>query len=148
MTHPQWFSAIDWSNPTPIEVVRLNRNLLPSKPGVYCFTSYPTAVEKDFGVLYVGKATISLRTRVPAYLKDPERMKIGPTRSTRSEWNTALNHAGAALLLIEIQAKYRPEGVGKTFVWLRWAQVDDPTPLEDQLIQYLKPKFNSVGVRR
>lgn len=69
--HPKRFTDITWSSPGPIEQLRLQRNRLPETSGDYCFRNYSEVLDKNFGVLYVGKAK-HLRTRVPSYLVDPE----------------------------------------------------------------------------
>ena len=147
MAHPTWFTDIAWSSTVPIELLRTHRTLIPSKPGVYCFTSYPTALERNLGVLYVGKSK-KLRGRLPVYLRDPARVMIQSTRSRRSAWNTALTHSGAALMLMEVQAKYRPEGGSRTAIWARWHECENYTETEDRLIEYLQPKYCSAGVDR
>jgi hypothetical protein len=147
VAHPNWFTDIAWSATVPIEVLREHRSLIPSRPGVYCFTSYPTALEQNLGVLYVGRSK-NLRARLPVYLRDPERVMVQSTRSRRSAWNTALAHSGAALMLMEVQAKYRPEAGGRTAIWARWHECENPTPAEERLIEYLQPKYCSVGVAR
>jgi hypothetical protein len=147
MPHPAWFTDIAWSSTVPIELLRSHRSIIPSRPGVYCFTSYQTALEKNFGVLYVGRSK-NLRGRIPVYLRDPERVMVQSTRSRRSTWNTALAHSGAALMLMEVQAKYRPEAGGATAIWVRWYECEDHFEVEGQLIDYLQPKYCSAGVAR
>lgn len=147
MSHPTWFTDIPWSSVIPIELLRERRGLIPSRPGVYCFTSFSWDLERNFGVLYVGRSK-NLRARLPVYLRDPAKVMVQSTRSRRSAWNTALAHSGAALMLMEVQAKYRPEAGGRTAIWVRWAETDDYVLTEDRLIEYLQPKYCSVGVDR
>ena len=141
MTQPKSLAAISWSPPIPIEVLRSKRSLLPQAAGVYVFTSYLGPIEKNFGVLYVGKAK-NLAQRVPAYLTDPENILIYSTRSSTPKLNSSLNHVGKVHLLVEIQQKYRESTKGTTFVWVRWTLDSNPEILEKSLINYLQPKFN------
>ncbi len=147
MQHPPWFTALFWSQPVPIEVLRTNRDMLPHKSGVYCFTSYPDPLDRDYGVLYIGKAG-DLSTRVVSYLSDPEKVMVQSTRSKRSPWNTSLKHPGKALMLMEVQAKYRDIHDGSTYVWVRWTETVSPLALESELLAYLRPKYAGKGVPR
>ncbi|WP_457419935.1 hypothetical protein [Roseateles sp. P5_E7] len=144
MTNPPWFSALSWSASVPIEELRLDRQRLPRTSGVYVFTNYPEALEKNFGVLYVGKAK-SLFKRVQSYLVDPENLLVMSQKSGGTRLSTSLRHTGKNLLLIEVQQKYRAEGLTKSFIWVRWHECASPHTLESQLIQYLQPAFNTQG---
>jgi hypothetical protein len=110
-------------------------------PGVYAFTSYSNPLDKNFGVLYVGKAT-NLFDRVQAYLSDPTSLPINAPRSLTPRLNTSLRHVGKVGLLVEIQQKYRDPTASTTFIWVRWTIKVNPEPLERDLIQYLQPKHN------
>ena len=145
--HPKWFTDIAWSSPVPIEQLRLERKRLPETSGVYCFTSYSEVLDKNFGVLYVGKAK-NLRTRVPSYLVDPEKLLLQSTRSKKSPFNTSLKHAGKVLMLMEVQAKYRQIGDARTYIWVRWTECASPHVLEAALLKYLSPKYCGQGVER
>lgn len=59
--------------------------------------------------------------------------------------NTSLRHAGKVQLLVEIQQKYRDAGDTKSCVWVRWHERPAPATLEDQLIKYLNPAYNSAA---
>ena len=142
MSPPPWFSSVSWSKPAPIEDLRRDRTRLPASSGVYCFTTFDWELEKNFGVLYVGKAK-SLHKRVQSYLTDPEKLLVLSKRSGTMRLSTSLRHTGKNLLLMEIQQKYRAEGITKTFIWVRWHQCPSPHTLESQLIEYLQPKYNT-----
>lgn len=139
--HPPWFNAIAWTPAIPIEVLRKDRARLPALPGVYVFTSYPGPLDKNFGVLYVGKAT-NLSSRVQTYLTDPGDISIYSLRSATPKINTSLNHVGKVRLLVEIQQKYRDPNSPVSFIWVRWVIQNQPEALEKQVIQYLQPKHN------
>jgi hypothetical protein len=143
MTAPVWFSSITWSSPVTIESLRTNRNLLPHCSGVYVFTNYSATLEQNFGVLYVGKAT-SLNNRVKSYLVDPSNMLVMSSRSATPRLNSSLRHAGKVQLLVELQQRSR--GVGLTGIWVRWTQSNSPAMLEQMLIGYLHPAFNTQGL--
>ncbi len=144
MASPTWFSSLSWSEPVPIEVLRLDRKRIPRNAGVYVFTNYPGKLEKNYGVLYVGKAG-SLYKRVQSYLVDPEKLMIMSSRSGQERLSTSLRHTGKNLLLVEIQQKYRNLGLTKSFIWVRWLACPSPETLEDQLIKFLNPAFNTAG---
>lgn len=144
MITPSWFSAINWSTPVPIEDLRRDRTRLPRSSGVYCFTTFDGVLERNFGILYVGKAK-SLYKRVQSYLVDPEKLLVLSQRSGTRRLSTSLRHTGKNLLLIEIQQKYRAEGLTKTFIWVRWTECASPHTLESQLIEFLQPKYNTIG---
>jgi len=144
MTIPAWFSTVNWSEPVPIEDLRRDRTRIPSASGVYCFTTFDWTLEKNFGVLYVGKAK-SLHKRIQSYLVDPAKLLILSQRSGTMRLSTSLRHTGKNLLLMEVQQKYRAEGLTKTFIWVRWHECASPHTLESQLIQYLQPKYNTIG---
>ncbi len=142
MNDPAWLTAINWSTPTTIEVLRRNRSLLPHASGVYVFTNFDGALERNLGVLYVGKAR-SLNSRVQSYLVDPAVMTVMSPRAGSNRVNTSLRHAGKALLLVEIQQKCR-DGAPSN-MWVRWASAAGPAVLERQLIDYFQPAFNTQG---
>lgn len=144
MNKPPWFSAVSWSTPVPIEELRFDRKRLPRTSGVYAFTNFSGALEKNSGVLYVGKAK-SLFKRMQSYLVNPETLVVMSQRGGGARLSTSLRHIGKNLLLIEIQQKYRAEGLTKSFIWVRWHECASPYTLESQLIQYLRPAFNSYG---
>ena len=144
MTIPAWFSTVNWSEPVPIEDLRRDRTRIPPASGVYCFTTFDWTLEKNFGVLYVGKAK-SLHKRIQSYLVDPAKLLILSQRSGTMRLSTSLRHTGKNLLLMEIQQKYRAEGLTKTFIWVRWHECASPHTLESQLIRYLQPKYNTIG---
>lgn len=144
MQTPDWFSALAWSAPVPIEELRVERHRLPPGPGVYVFTNYAGPLEKNFGVLYVGKAG-SLHKRVQSYLVDPGQLLLLSQRGGRTRLSTSLRHTGKNLLLIEIQQKYRAENLTRTSMWVRWHACASPHTLESQLIHYLQPAFNTQG---
>ena len=141
MSETQFLSAISWSPPVPIETLRVERSRLPQVGGVYVFTSYQSTVEKNFGVLYVGKAT-NLAKRVLTYLTDPSAINIFSPRGESLRLNTSLKHVGKVHLLVEIQQKYRNPDAKTTFIWVRWVIDPNPSELERKLIEYLQPKFN------
>jgi hypothetical protein len=141
MSTPDWFSAIHWSTPLPIEELRVKRHLLPKSPGVYVFTNYAGPLEKSTGVLYVGKAA-SLFLRVQSYLADPAAMLVLSPRSGRV--SSSLKHAGKSQLLVELQQKSR--GAGASGIWVRWVAAPSPHLLEAQLLVYLRPAFNTQGI--
>ena len=144
MTNPTWFDSIVWSTPIPIEQLRVDRDRLPKGSGVYVFTNYAGKLEKNFGVLYVGKAK-SLYKRVQSYLVDPGRLLLFSYRSGEQRLNSSLKHAGKVQLMAEIQQKYRTAGDINTHMWVRWHECPSPVVLEDQLIKYLDPAYNSAG---
>ncbi len=145
MTTPSWFTAMQWSPAVGVEALRSNRQLLPLGPGVYVFTNYGGALEKNTGVLYVGKAA-SLASRVQSYLVNPAELRVMSERSGSPRISSSLRHAGKVQLLVEIQQKSR--GIGSSGLWIRWTQVALPHMLESQLIQYLRPAFNTQGVAK
>ena len=140
MSVPDWFSVTKWSTPVSVEELRANRQQLPRLPGVYAFTNYEGPLEKNTGVLYVGKGA-SLFTRVQSYLVDPGSM---PVMSRRSQTvSSSLKHPGKAQLLVKIQQRARdssPCGVG-----VRWSGTVAPETLEELLLAYLKPAYNTYG---
>ena len=144
MNAPSWFSSIVWSAPLAVEALRTNRNWLPRLPGVYVFTNFAGPLEKSPGVLYVGNAT-SLFNRVQSYLVDPREMLVMSSRSGGQRDNSSLNHAGKAQLLAEIQQKSR--GPSPSGICIRWSQTTSPASLEQLLLTYLRPAFNTHGVR-
>ena len=127
---PEWFSKLSWSTPLEIPRVRIARDLLPSRPGVYAFTNHDQALVKGIGHLYVGKTDRSLRERVGCYLGDPNDVEVAKLR-----------HAGKAQVLMELNSN------GGRGMWVRWTFHAAPARLEDELIEYLQPGFNSSGVR-
>jgi len=142
MTTPDWFPSISWSTPLAIETLRSERQHLPHLSGVYAFTNYAGPLEKNTGVLYVGKAT-SLYERVQSYLVDPAQMQVLSSRSGGQRVTSSLRHAGKAQLLVELQQKSR--GPGPSGIWVRWSATASPAVLEDLLIAYLRPAFNTHG---
>lgn len=145
MQNPPWFDLISWSPAVPVEDLRLERQRLPRGPGVYAFTNFDWAMEKNFGVLYIGKATVSLYTRVQSYLADPAKLMVMSKRSGTLRLNTSLRHAGKNALLVKIQQNYRDDRPSQTHMWVRWHECAAPETLEDQLIKYLQPAFNTQG---
>ena len=144
MTDPEWFKTLSWSDPIPVEKLRADRDRLPIESGVYVFTNYGTKLEKNYGVLYVGKAK-SLHKRVQSYLADPAKLLVFSDRSGKQRLNTSLRHAGKVQLLMEVQQKYRDVGDLTIYMWVRWHVCQAPATLEDQLIKYLSPAYNSNG---
>ena len=144
MINPTWFDSIVWSKPIPIEQLRVERDELPKSSGVYIFTNYSGRLERNFGVLYVGKAK-SLHRRVQSYLADPGKLLLFSYRSGEQRLNSSLKHAGKVQLMVEIQQKYRNAGDIRTYMWVRWHKCPSPAVLEDQLIKYLDPAYNSAG---
>jgi excinuclease UvrABC nuclease subunit len=139
---PGWFSTIIWSEPIRIDELRISRDILPHAPGVYTFTNYKGTLEKNTGVLYVGKAT-SLNKRIQSYLVDPRKMLILSPRSNERRVSSSLRHTGKAMLLVEIQQRFRELGHCDYGIWVRWTQCAAPGTLENQLITYLQPAFNT-----
>lgn len=145
MPVPAWFPPIAWSTPLGLEELRFQRHLLPDRPGVYVFTNYQGALEHNTGVLYVGKAEKqTLRKRVPSYLVDPANVRI-MSRTHPQRTSSSLRHAGKASLLVEIQQRSRNPGVASG-IWVRWCATPDAAKLEKQLLNYLKPAFNTQGI--
>ena len=143
MNEPSWFKSITWSEPVEIEVLRYKRGLLPMSPGVYVFTNNPMVLEKNTGVLYVGEAKQSLYKRVQSYLTDPNELLILSKSGLKT--SSSLKHAGKALLLMDIQQRFRAFGSGESGIWVRWHQCAAPSTLEAQLIRYLMPAFNTLN---
>ena len=141
MIEKRVISTISWSPVVPVEVLRQERSRLPHTAGVYVFTNYASGLEKNFGVLYVGKSK-NLAKRVPSYLVDPGEISIFSLRSAIPKLNSSLRHVGKVKLLVEIQQKYRDAKVGTSFIWVRWAIAANPATLEKKLIEYLQPAFN------
>ena len=137
----QWFSNLVWSPPIPIESLRSNRSVLPRLSGVYVFTNYAGRLEKNTGVLYVGKAG-NLFTRVPAYLVDPSTMPVISART--GKLSSSLRHAGKNGILTELQARSR--GTAPSGIYVRWSTTLDPQTTETLLIGYLRPAFNTQGL--
>jgi len=126
-----------------VEDLRSQRQRLPNLSGVYCFTNYNTALERNTGVLYVGKAG-TLYTRVQSYLVDPAKLMVMSARSGGQRVTSSLRHAGKAQLLTQIQQKSR--GPGPSGIFVRWTVTASPKVLENLLIGYLRPAFNTHGV--
>ncbi|MFT3734769.1 MAG: type VI secretion system baseplate subunit TssG [Rhodocyclaceae bacterium] len=141
MRAPAWFTGLRWSDPEKIEDLRKNRGLLPRKSGVYVFTNYSFALEKNTGVLYVGKAT-SLYERVQSYLADPTDVQIFSRRYGGTRVSSTLKHPGKAQLLMEV-AQRMNMGCVPCGIWVRWLVKTAPAVLEDDLIKYLQPAFNT-----
>ena len=139
---PDWFRAIIWSTPRRVETVREDQTLIPDAPGVYAFLNVFGPVNADIGrVLYVGKAERqTLRKRLAGYLT-VWTSHIGNRAGTGH--NTALNHAGKALIWVKIAQRTRFSPDGFSGVWLCWTLTSDPAPLEKRLIQYLDPEANT-----
>ena len=142
MSVPEWFGQIAWSDPVSVENLRANRQWLPRQSGVYAFTNYSNALEKNTGVLYVGKAR-SLLARVQSYLVDPNKVLL-TSRRNPSAISSSLRHAGKAQLLVQIQQRARD--AAPCGVWVRWSVCTEPAPLEELLLAYLKPAFNTHGI--
>ncbi|MDX1982588.1 MAG: hypothetical protein SFV51_20105 [Bryobacteraceae bacterium] len=136
-------STLAWAGPFRIEEVRANRALIPSQPGVYVFTLHPGPLVDSLGVLYVGKAS-ALSSRLPSYLADPEDIRILSPRKKDGSLNRSLRHAGKNQLLMEIQQKAR--GGALSGIWLRWTIRANPQPLEETMIQFFQPAFNTAGL--
>lgn len=128
-----------WSAAHSVEALRETRNILPLGPGVYLFSTYSTAVERDTGVLYIGKAR-SLRKRLSSYLVDPEALHLFSLRSGEQRMSRSLLHAGKNLLLMEIQQRARSGSPG---LWVRWVVDPHPGVLERLLIDHYRPAFNT-----
>jgi hypothetical protein len=141
---PDWFTALAWSAPKRIEDLRDDRTVIPKNSGVYVFTNYPGRLEKNTGVLYVGKAK-SLHSRIQSYLADPGEMLVLSKRSGGQKISSSLRHAGKVQILMEVQQRMRALGHTKTGIWVRWHVVASPAVIEDQLIKYLYPAFNTTG---
>ena len=142
MSTPSWFEALSWSPAVAVEQLRQDRSGIPASSGVYVFTNYLGALQRNTGVLYVGKAK-SLAKRLGSYLADPAELQVFSSR-TPGRISTSLRHAGKVQLLVEMQQKSRdgrPCGM-----WLRWTLSASPVALESQLIQYLQPAYNSQGL--
>lgn len=140
---PAWFRDLGWSEPVRIEALRTNRALIPNEPGVYVFTKYAGPLEKNTGVLYVGKAD-ALNTRLPSYLADPREVPLFSQKYGAPRLSSTLRHPGKSLLLMEIQQHTRVAGA-ESGVWVRWVRQGDPLALEGRLIDYLQPAFNTQG---
>lgn len=141
---PPWFDALAWSPAVPVEDLRVQRQRIPPGPGVYAFTNFNWAMEKNFGVLYIGRAK-SLHKRLQSYLADPANLKLMSDRSGTLRLNSSLRHAGKNALLVKIQQNYRDDRPSQTHMWVRWHECAAPETLEDQLIKYLQPAFNTQG---
>ncbi|GAA5167590.1 hypothetical protein [Viridibacterium curvum] len=146
MSVPAWFSALRWSDAVKIEDLRQNRGLLPRKAGIYVFTNYDFALEKNTGVLYVGKAGLSLYQRVQSYLADPTDVQIFSRRSGGTRVSSTLKHPGKAQLLVEV-AQRMNLGCVPCGIWVRWLVKTAPEVLEDDLIKYLQPAFNTKQLK-
>lgn len=144
MQNPPWFDSLSWSKAVPIEVLRVQRERIPPGPGVYAFTNFDWEMEKNFGVLYIGKAK-SLNTRLLSYLADPAKLKLMSDRSGTLRLNSSLRHAGKNALLVKIQQNYRDDRPAHTHMWVRWHECAAPATLENQLIKFLQPAFNTQG---
>jgi hypothetical protein len=143
---PQWFTSLAWSAPSKLEQLREDRTPIPKSSGVYVFTNYAGQLQKNTGVLYVGKAK-TLHTRLQSYLADPSEVLIMSPRSGGQRLSSSLRHAGKVQLLVEVQQRYRALGHTDSGVWIRWHICGEPAPLEGQLISYLQPAFNTLGRR-
>jgi hypothetical protein len=141
---PNWFAALAWSDPKRIEDLRDDRTVIPKNSGVYVFTNYPERLEKNTGVLYVGKAK-SLHGRMQSYLADPSEMLVLSKRSGSHRVSSSLRHAGKVQILMEVQQRMRALGHTKSGIWVRWHIAASPAVIEDQLIKYLQPAFNTIG---
>ena len=130
---------LKWSVPYQIEDIRDDRKLLPNCSGVYVFTSYRGPVERNTGVLYIGKAK-SLRKRLSKYLSSPFKILLLSPKKRDKKLSRSLRHTGKNLLLMEIQQKSR---YGQSGMWLRWAEKSNPSVLEKALIIYYEPSFNT-----
>lgn len=143
MSHPpSWFSALSFSTPIEFKTLRNNRFQIPASSGVYVFTNYDFDLEKNTGVLYVGKAN-DLRKRLNAYLLDPSLMPLfarPDSRYPNGRFNTSLRHPGKANLLTELQQRWDWPSTG---IFLRWTLSNQAKQLESDLIHYLEPAFNT-----
>lgn len=144
MNVPGWFSGLDWSPGHKIETLRDERTLIPKLSGVYVFSNYQGPVDPCTGILYVGKAK-SLHSRLQSYLADPDEILILSKHSGGQRVSSTLRHAGKAQLLVEVQQRMRALGHGESGIWVRWVTVAAPAVLEDSLIKYLQPAFNTQG---
>lgn len=144
MNPPAFFPDIRWSEPVPIEILRVERVRLPRSSGLYVFTNHPDAIEPGRGVLYLGKAK-NLHSRLQSYLADPARLLVFSPRNPLRP-NSSLRHAGKVQLLIEVQQKYREAGAATSFIWVRWCECPSPRDREKPLIRYLQPAFNTQDV--
>ncbi len=142
MDVPAWFKLIKWNAPVALEALRANRSQIPAGPGVYVFTNYPGPLQANLGVLYVGKAK-SLHTRLQSYLVDPSELMIFSPRAKDGKLNRALRHPGKVALLVKVQQRCRGMGLNNSGIWVRWTECFAPGPLEDQMIKYLQPAFNT-----
>lgn len=142
MNVPAWFSALVWSPEHKIEDLRDDRTLIPKESGVYVFTNYASVLEKNTGVLYVGKAG-SLHSRVQSYLADPNEILVLSRRSGGTRVSSTLRHPGKVQLLMAVQQRMRALGHGGSGIWVRWVKEAAPAVLEEQLIKYLQPAFNT-----
>lgn len=141
---PNWFTGLAWSAPHKLEALREDRSPIPKLSGVYVFTNHAGSLERNTGVLYVGKAK-TLHARVQSYLADPSEVLLLSPRSGGQRLSTSLRHAGKVVLLIEVQQRYRALGHTESGIWVRWHACHEPGPLERQLISYLQPAFNTQG---
>jgi len=140
---PEWFKNLSWSEPVKLETLRANRNMIPSEPGVYAFTKYAGPLEKNTGVLYVGKAEEqTLRKRLPSYLPDPANVGVLSEKSGFTRVSSTLSHPGKSLLLTEVQQLSR--NGAESGIWVRWLTQNSPGSLEDRLIKYLQPGLNTA----
>ncbi len=142
------FDKLEWSVPIQLEDVRNNKALIPGYPGVYAFTSYEKSLNKNYGILYIGKAK-SLKKRLSTYLSSPDNILLLSPRKKDNKLSRSLRHTGKNLLLMEIQQKSRN---GRSGIWLRWLKDSNPSYLERNLIVYYEPAFNislnpRVGVK-
>lgn len=131
---PLSVAVLRWSLPVRVAELRHSRSQLPSSPGVYVFSKSPMSWEH--GILYVGMTTRSLRSRVPSYLADPERVRL-LSRRRPGETSSSLRHAGKVQLLMEFMSS---GGAGE---YVRWACCANPRTVEVQLIRDLKPAYNT-----
>lgn len=144
LIEPTWFKDLSWSEPVKVETLRADRTLIPKESGVYVFTNYSGPLERNTGVLYVGKAK-TLNSRLASYLADPREMLLLSQKSGEARVSSSLRHAGKAQLLVEIQQRYHVPGNADSGIFVRWVTRSEPKSLEDRLIEYLQPAFNTRG---
>jgi len=60
------------------------------------------------------------------------------------DFSSSLRHAGKVQLLVEMQQKSR--GAGRSGIWVRWSPTASAANVEQLLISYLRPAFNTHGL--
>lgn len=153
-SEPRWYAEIPFSEPIPVALLRVKRDLIPSGKGVYVFANTRGRVDPESGRwhhlpgstggnLYVGITVAqTLRQRLRGYLrKRPHEVRIN---------SSSLRHAGLAQLFVAFAQWHNLRGEEPADVaadearfWLRWAVLKNPHRVEGALIDYLRPAFNT-----